>query len=356
MDRLNPLAIPLHPVTKIWVCAIGASAVAISMELISFTKLVFLPSRVFVEPWRLVTSFCFFGALSFTLVQYIIIIARTNNSLEENYLFRSENMPRQWVCQLDKDSNLNLKETLERNRTYDFAYFIAEIAFSIVAVVTVLSRWYDISASFFLLGPGLEKILLYILCRNTPSEHLQIMGISITAKYAPILTQFLEFLFSSELQKFSHSVRHDPYQAVTALLTSSLAQQTFLVFSIGHLWWYISHFYLKDVYNETSTKNREEWSRAFVAIKMNHFAGIDLSNLYRYLITPPWYYAITRKLLREQKESRGRLEGLAQSRIDHVEITAVTPENASDEESVGDDNYSELIDLVDGSSGARNSP
>lgn len=303
MDRLNPLAIPLHPVTKTWVYSIVALGAATSMDIVSPAKLVFFPSRVFAEPWRLVSSFCFFGPLQFTLLQYVLIIARTNNSLEGQYLYRMEFMPINWICNLDSQLRADLRQEFERRKTVDFAYFMARIGMSAVVAIVVLSRWVDIAGNFFLLGPALEKILLYILCRTTPTDHLQIMGISIKAKYAPFLTQFLEFLFSSEFKSFNYLLLFNKNQAVRLLLASSLVRQTVLVFGVGHVWWFLQFFYLESAFDEVSSRKQRELTVAYAALTKSHSQWLDLPNLYRHLITPPWYFFFTRSLMRKQANS-----------------------------------------------------
>ncbi|GEQ70444.1 hypothetical protein JCM33374_g4121 [Metschnikowia sp. JCM 33374] len=301
MDRINPLDIPLNPVTKTWVCAIGALAAMTSMNWVSIVKLVFSPARVFSEPWRLITSFCYFGDLQVLLIQNIVVIAQTNDPLEAMYLYKIEYMPHAWVQFLDKDSKAKLREEIEARKTYDFAHFMARIAVSIVATVVCLSRWVDVSREFLLLGPVLEKVILYILCRNTPSEYISFMGISIMAKYLPFLTHFIEFLFSKEFQKFSLTFHQGMFRAMGEFLTSGLVKQSLIVLTISHFWWYIQFFYLEYVDVGFSTSTQEEWSKAYTAIRKNRSVWLDLPNFYRYLITPPWYYFVTRRLLKRQE-------------------------------------------------------
>lgn len=306
MDRLNPLAVSLHPVTKTWVYTIVALSVGTSMGMVSQSKLIFFPSRMLVEPWRLITSFCYFGPLQFALIQFIIIIARTSNSLEEQYIYQMEYLPHKCIIGFDKELKLELNEQFERRKTFDFAYFFAKIAFSIIATIAIFSRWYDITRDFFLLGPPLEKIVLYIVCRNTPAEYLDMMGISIRAKYMPFLMQFVEFLFSEQLKDFLKNVNKDVKGSVILFMKSTVIRQTLLVFTIGHFWWFIHFFYLKHVYGEFSTTNQEEWFKAHNSFRTGFPKWLDLPNICRYILTPPWYYFITRRILKDQ-EHRERL-------------------------------------------------
>ncbi|OBA20171.1 hypothetical protein METBIDRAFT_33106 [Metschnikowia bicuspidata var. bicuspidata NRRL YB-4993] len=355
MDRLNPLAIPLLPVTKTWVCAIVAMAAATSMDMVSPTKLIFYPSKMLAEPWRLVTSFCFFGPIQFSLVQYIFIIARTNNALEERYMHRIEYLPQNWIRGLDNELRAELRDEFERRKSADFAYFVGRIAMSIVATILILSLRYDIAGNFYLLGPGLEKILLYILCRNTPADYIQIMGISIKAKYAPFLMQFLEFLFSNEFKLLSHMLRHNVLQALAVFLTSGIVQKTILVFTVGHLWWYIQFFYVEQVYDESATSKQREWARAHAAFRKNSIQWADLPNMYRYLITPPWYFPFVRILKRKQNANAERVarRGFSQVRDLAGGSNLENPAGASNPGNLAGtfnpENLPDLFEVVDGS-------
>lgn len=304
MDRLNPLAIPLLPVTKVWVCAIMALATTSSLNLMSQPKLLFVPSRVLSEPWRALTSLCYFGKLDFPLIQSIILIAKTNNLLEERYLHRMELLPHGWVRGLDQELQIRLREEIESKKTADFAHFFARGAIAIIASILILSRWCDTSISFLFLGPMLEKVMLYVICKNSPSEYFDFFGISIKAKYAPFLTLFIEIILSEEFHLVLPWFRKDVREAVNSFFKTSIVRQTILVFSVGHLWWFIQFFFLDTVHDEFTTSHQREWSTACSKFSSSRLTS-DLLELLRLIITPPWYYTIVKKLMKEQGIRRG---------------------------------------------------
>lgn len=295
MDGVRIINIRLHPVTKVLAASSIALAIITQMGFLSIPRVVFLPSKIILEPWRLYTSYCYFGNLDFGLIQRIFTMSQTNESLERAYLVKMHTLPLRWYKGLDESS---LRQKFEENRAWDFAYFLFRMSFSIVACVTLLNQWYDVAKYYLILGPTMNGVLLYILCRNMPEDIFYFLGIQVKAKYAPFIETIVSMVLSYDFQTLI-SARKDFLQAIIVFLGSRFVISTLFEYVVGHLWWFVEFVYLN------RTTSQALWDKSVTEIVPGLiFGDFELVNILRWLITPPWYFWITKKMRAEQANLR----------------------------------------------------
>lgn len=297
MDVLNIFDVTLSPVSMAWVTSIVGASLSIYFNILSPGKFTFATARIKQEPWRLILAFCYLGPLLIGLIQNCYFVVKTVGMLEEVYMFSYGIIPLAWTQHLNEDLRNKAMEIIARNRTRDFAYFIVQLGISIALAVWTASAFVA-GPKVYLLGPPLQRVMLYIRCRIYPEQQINIMGLGVKAKYAFIASQFLEFLISDEYFTILSIFSKSPSLALKQFLSSPLLYEAALEFCVGHFWWYLRYFYLDMIYNEC----QDEWSRTYLRKSTYKF---DFQELLRFLITPVWYKLITDELLEEQRIAHG---------------------------------------------------
>lgn len=292
MNVLDVLDIPLSPVGLTWVGSIGAASLSIHFNVLSPSKFTFTAVRLKQEPWRLLLTFCYLGPPLLALLQYCYFMVKTVGMLEEVYTFSYGLLPHRWTHDLDDALHSKAIEIINRNRTRDFTYFVIQLGATIALTIWLLSFW-GVDTKIYFLGPPLQRVLLYIRCRLYPEQEIGIMGLGIKAKYAFIASQLLEFLISDDYLIILNMFSRNPQLALHQLFTSQLLYEVALEFCVGHFWWYLRYFYLEVMYNET----RDEWSKSLLR---SYDPKLDFQEILRFMLTPIWYFLITKQLKAEQ--------------------------------------------------------
>lgn len=294
----------IPPFARAWLASIAVVSVATSNGIIDPLKVVFIPSKVADEPWRLVLLFCYFGPVSLALVQNLLLISRSASSLEGAYIYNTGMMPKTLTERLEEPQRDQLRQLVEDNRTIDFAYLAIQMAASIVVASSAMYVLLGFSGtSLIFLGPILERSLLYIWCKNAPEAEQVVLGFPIRAKYALWLTQVLYGLLSEDFIPVTKAFRYGFMYGLRQLLTCEFIVELVVVFLVAHFWWYTRFFLLDDLYNETKTNTRKSATEAYAKVwpaGVSSLLKVGLPRLLQKLVTPPWYFVVCTRLYAQQ--------------------------------------------------------
>lgn len=292
MDVLNVFDLTLSPVSLTWVGSVVSAALSIYFNVLSPSKFTFVIPRLKLEPWRLILSFCFLGPPLMGLIQNCYFIAKTVGLLEDVYMFSYGVIPTAWIHDFDEALQSRMVDTIARNRTRDFAYFVIQLGLSVALAVWAIYA-FGFEPKIFFLGPSLQRVMLYIRCRMHPEEQINLMGIGVRAKYAFLASQLLEFLVSNEYFTVISMFSKSPAAALNELIRSQLVYEATLEFCVGHFWWYLRYNYLDVMYNE----QYGDWSKAYLKA---YGPKLDFQEVLRLIMTPIWYRGIAMEIRKDQ--------------------------------------------------------
>lgn len=297
----------MPPISRGWIGIIVGVAALVTNKMVAPSKLMFLPNKVAAEPWRIFTLFCYFGELLFNLVVYLFLISKSFGALEGSYVLDIGMFPRKLVAGLNEQLRAELVAIIEKNKGIDFAYFVMQIAVSVIAAVTFIFYGFGISGpELVYLGPILERLLLYIWCKIYPEQDFFMFAFHVRAKYAPWVVATLVWIFSQDYLDAIAAFSKSFVQGIFSVLRLGLFLLAFVWFSVGHTWWFVRYFLLGDVYNEELTETRKSWQAAY-----DKYDGVDpqrkgLRDLYQFflltLVIPPWYWVVAQNLHSQQRE------------------------------------------------------
>lgn len=294
----------MPPVTKVRVIAVIALAFLVTNGLIPYSRLHYLPQRIWTEPWRVVTLFFFLGDLLLSLLIGLYQMSKSFADLERGFVLNIDMIPRHVKAQLEELQE-ELAETIERNHTWDFSYFIAQIAVSIIAAVTLL-RMFGTGNRIEHLGPVLNALVFHIRCRINPEQDVMILGFRVTAKYGSLVMLLVTFLlsidFSEMVQGFSSSFR----LGFQTFFRSELFCLMVLTFTVGHFWWFVHFFLMGEVYNESLSARRKEYAEAYAVYgRGGHKASISdtIHDVLLVFLLPPWYWLEFARLGTQQHQN-----------------------------------------------------
>lgn len=295
MDAWDPFHRPQFTVCQVWLGSILGLSVLTRQGFVSPAKLIFLPLKIALEPWRLVTLFIYFGELLVSLIQAVAAITRTVRTLESTYVLKMDALPRRLTAQLDDTLREALQREMDLWKAANFAHFVLRIYMSVIFTVLLSARLFDTASASMVLGPSLTRIMLYILYRIAPDENLFFLGLFIKARYAPFVSTVLEFLLSDDFRIVRAFMKVSRSQALYRFATSTFVMQTVWIFSIGHMWWFVQFFYIDELYNEHGDPRQSQLNAAYNRLNPND-AVFSLPELFRYVLTPPWYYYLVKNI------------------------------------------------------------
>lgn len=299
MDRIVQWALSIPPVTRYWSIAILISSIITTFRLVLSITLVFLVEKAFgSQPWRLITSFCYFGELLIELILNIWFIIRSSRYLEEGYSTRLSLFPSTSINRLSPDQRTLLQTITDRNKSIDYLYFVLLICGSIIAGVTYGQYKFDFRIPT--LGFLLDDILLYIWCRSNPNLEVNMFGfLTIRAAYLPWCYTLLNWvLLNYFLNSFLAIISGDMNQ-ITSVFSQPFVWRIVICYTLGHFWWFTREFLLTQFYcdqNDERRKLRSETPRRIEQqAKISPYQNISRQVL-TFILLPPWYWVILRKL------------------------------------------------------------
>lgn len=150
-------------VTRIWTISSLITSVLVDSNIISLNDIVFAPSLIKTQPWRIISSFLYIGEFNINLIMSLYLIVQYSIQLEESY-----------------------------NRTRDYLWFILTCSVSLLLYSTYVQN-------LGFLGTYLNETLNYIWSRKNPDVMLGLLGlIEFRAGYLSFLMILLSFMRSND--------------------------------------------------------------------------------------------------------------------------------------------------------------
>ncbi|KAK1925644.1 Derlin [Papiliotrema laurentii] len=144
----------IPPVTRAWVIAAVGTSVLVECQVVAPLQLYFSwKAAVYkLQPWRFITTFCYFGPLSLDLGFHLFFVMRYSRLLEENSF---------------------------SNRRADYVWLLFLCSAFLLTISPLLTMPF--------LSSSLAFALTYIWSRRNPSVKMSLFGvITVTAPYLPL--------------------------------------------------------------------------------------------------------------------------------------------------------------------------
>lgn len=293
MDLGRILGIDVPPVAGAWIQATAACAVLTLLNMVSEYRLMFIPANVRQEPWRIFTSFLFFSKLDISLIHHMLISLRAVASLERDYTYSIDYLPAGTTEGLDDTSMSELAQQIDLNRPWDFGYFLARLAVSLLVAVYVVNRETNIMNDYVFMGPALVRCCIYLLSRNRPAMRLNLLGFDFKIKYLPYVQPIMELILHPAYYMAWSKPGGPVFKAADF---RELFFRHAIPDCIAYVHWFLQYCYLGSVHGDTSAPYN---------VACNKFADPVLKywtvpNLVRWLTTPVWYHETARRLRLKQ--------------------------------------------------------
>lgn len=302
MERFEDMVRQIPPISRTWIASVVVVSGLTTNNIVPQVKVVFIPNRISEEPWRIFTLFCYFGPLSLALILVLFQIRDSTSALEGGYSNDESILLGQLTAGLDSELIADLKSTFEENRMVDFAYFLFQIATTILVAVTVVYTHFSFTGtSLVFLGPILHNTLLYIWCKTYPQGNLMLLQLPIRAKYAFWTIQLIYMVISDDFLDVIDAYKRGFIQGLHQLLTSQIMVGQVVVVLVAHFWWFMRYFIVENMYNDTKTKTRKDWKEAYEAVAPGTSTRSFVHRAAQVVVTPPWYWFISRKIRGQQR-------------------------------------------------------
>lgn len=312
MERFEQMVRQIPPISRTWIALVLVVSGITTNDIVPHVKVVFIPSRIREEPWRIFTLFCYFGPLSLPLVLVLFQIRDSTSALEGGYINEESMLPARLTAGFDAELVEHLKTKFQENRMVDFAYFLFQIAVTILVAVTIVYRHFNFTgASLVFLGPILHNSLMYIWCKTYPESNLMLLQLPIRAKYAYWSVQLIYIVVSEDFLSVIGAYKHGFVTGLYVLLTSLIIVSQVVVVAVAHFWWFLRYFIVETMYNDTKTDTRRDWKRAYDSFAPGVSTRSVVRAIAQVVVTPPWYWMISKKFRGEQRvrEIARELEG-----------------------------------------------
>ncbi|GMK59163.1 hypothetical protein CspeluHIS016_0701780 [Cutaneotrichosporon spelunceum] len=161
----------IPPVTRTWLVASAATSLLVHCQAVAPVQLYFSWTSAVVngQPWRFLTTFCYFGRLSMDLAFHLYFMVRYSRLLEENSF---------------------------SNRRADYVWLLVLVMAFLLAVSPLTSL-----TTMPFLASSLAFALVYIWSRRNPSVKLSFLGaVTISAPYLPFCLVVFSWILSGELK------------------------------------------------------------------------------------------------------------------------------------------------------------
>lgn len=337
MEQLVEMVRLVPPFTRYWSSSILVTSIVTASKLTLHMNLIFKPDKIYNEPWRLVTSFCYINDFSLQLVFLVWMISQSCRNMEEQFSSHKSLFP-----PLNNRQLRLLDGVISRYKSADFVYYIFQICCSVVLMVSFGYYYLGYKTSF--LAPILEEIILYLWCRTSPHLDINVFGLfNIRRAYLPWFTIGINLLFNRTFLSEILLIILGDYQRIFSLLKDEYFWKIFVSITLSHFWWFVREFALNDLYFNTNPDARRLRSETLQKY------GVTNDNWIRrtlvVLLTPPWYYRVLKMIKNipddpPEEENQGH-NGLDQQnqgqqlRQHGNEIVNDIHENEEDEEVVG---------------------
>lgn len=302
MDTFEQMVRQIPPISRTWIALVLVVSGLTTNNYVPHVKVLFIPDRIREEPWRIFTLFCYFGPLSLLLVLVLIQIKDSTSALEGGYISEESMIPARLTVGFDAELVEHLKTKFQDNRMVDFAYFLFQIAATILVTVTIVYRHFNFTgASLVFLGPILHNSLMYIWCKTYPESNLMLLQIPIRAKYAYWSVQLIYMVISDDFLAVIAAYKQGFLKGLYVLLTSLIIVSQVVVVLVAHFWWFLRYFIVETMYNDTKSDTRRDWKKAYDSFAPGVSTRSVVRAIAQVVVTPPWYWTISWELLGQQR-------------------------------------------------------
>lgn len=306
MENLAHMLLEIPPVSRCWAICIVATTLAAKFNLVSRHKLVFGPERAFSDqPWRLFTSFCYFGEPSIMVILAIWTAIRWSRTIEESFRTPMGLLPPR-INKFSDHQLDQLAKALDRFKAADYFYFLLLVSVSIISFSML--GMYFFPRTIPLLGYLLHDILTYIACRLNPNILVNFFGVfTVQGINVSILTVLSGWVFQPEFLINVVNLLHGDIHSLGNILMSPPAWRTLLCLSLGHLWWFAMFYLFDKFYVDTNPLRLKMTTRTIKRVHQQAQLGeVDhIKHWFKLILLPPWYWAIVLNI----EHGRGRYGG-----------------------------------------------
>lgn len=283
----------LPQITKFWCIGIVVTTLAVEFKTIPGMKLMFTPERAFTtQPWRLITSFWYYGEVLIPIVLTMISNIRWSKLLEESYTVPMSLFPDD-INNFNRHQHHLFQQALQRFKPLDYWYYLLMISVSIMAMVS----WghYYLNYTIPMLGFILHEVLTYIYVKRNPDVQVAIFGlITVRGMQIPLITYMFDWVMTENFQNQIHQLLTGNIGIIPDILTSPVAWKSFVCLFLGHFWWFVYDIILQSFYldqNEPRRLSRVE--NKFRKRQMNEFNLVDYTRkMVQWVLLPPWYWFV----------------------------------------------------------------
>lgn len=294
------------PITRTWLCSILLVGGLLSLELVEELKLRFDPFQLRRKPWTLLTGFFNFGKLDMSLLLSIFMFAGACGGVERACQIELSHLPPAVVRRLSPAQKAKLERKFVDNKTIDFAYFIAQICVSILAVAALsckITGKYNPNMTY--LSIMLFDVLQYIHCRMYPDDQLVILIVTVSRRYFWWICMLQKLITRSDFFYASLLLQKTGVKAAFVRLFQNewmLLLATRLL--LGQFWWFVKFFLVGSLYNTQASEATLEWEVAYLKYSSPSIIKQTCMDFPRgtllVLLLPPWYFPIVYDIMQEE--------------------------------------------------------
>jgi len=189
----------IPPITRGWLALSILISLAVQCELITPLQLYFSPKSAFInaQPWRMATTFFYFGSISLDFVFHLFFFMRYSRMLEESSF---------------------------ANKKADYFWLLLQSS----VMLLILSPLFNLP----FLSSSLAFVPIYLWSRRHPSTPISLFGmITITAPYLPVALVMFSWLLSGT------------WKAATGDLVGC---------AVGHIGWFLRDVWTREMVGGTS--------------------------------------------------------------------------------------------------------
>lgn len=292
MDNFGQGVIQAPPISRIWTISIVVSTIGTTLNMISPFQLIYSPALVANQPWRLFTSFCYFGDLSVSVIWAVFTVIRWSSDLEENFNLPVSLFPNS-IHKFDQRQSNFLEQAKTKLKSADYLYFVLLIGSTIILTSTIGFLFFDFKLPFS--GLILHEILCYISCRLNPYQMLNLGGlINLEASMVPIITSLIELFMNNEFRNNISLLFSDGVTYLPTVLFCLPTWKAYVCLGLGHLWWFLGYYYFEEFHNDKNPQRLHQKLKTPKRIQQNdnleplHYTKLAL----KMILLPPWYWVI----------------------------------------------------------------
>lgn len=301
MERVFQWIGNIPPITRYWCISIVVTALCTSIGLVSSRELAFRPDKAFsTEPWRLLTSFFYFGDLLIELVFAVVFLVNLSTFLEENFRSPLSLFPDSITADPHAEHEQVLLSLTEKNKSIDYLYFIFLVCGSILSLVTY--GMYKTSFKYNKLGPLLDDVILYIWSQNNPDVEISLLGlITLKARNLPLF-HIIRIWVGQEsfIPDLSRLMSGNIYY-ILAIFKQNFMWRVLMFYCLGHFWWFTRYFFLEKLHEDSDQERRNARRRNDERVRQHAKIGFHSQatiHLLRLFLLPPWYHRIVQNMRR----------------------------------------------------------